>query len=168
MEFDLTKFAELYAKAEGAIKDSEIQTGELLIPAINQLRYAGHHVAKAWLLRENGSTDQSMIELELKKASNHCRRSYFDAKEAVMLERLEVIDSFFKDYYKSEFLVGEMPDWSDHYERARNFKQEVRRIRSSVYEDRTEMFDKIDPLVVSLGDICSKITLIGPRIAERE
>lgn len=165
MACNFADFAKLFIKAEGAVKDAEMRNGELLIPAINQLRYSGHHIAKALL---NGDVNDAKNQSELTKAINHCRRAYFDAKEAIMLERFEIADSFFSDFVKSDSLMRHLPQWSEYRIRTQDMKSEITMIREKVYEDRTDMFDKIDPLVDELGDIVSKLEIAGPMIVKSQ
>lgn len=47
-------------------------------PAINQLRYAGHHIIKVAALDPNIEANQLNIHRNLVEAYKHCKRAYFD------------------------------------------------------------------------------------------
>lgn len=161
----LQKFSDFYSKAEGCIKHYELGTKEICVPAINQLRYAGHHLAKYYRLHE--SSDR---KLQLEKAINHCRRAYYDVKEAVLMEALERIDSFFEVYIESDYLTSEYPKWREHRQAAREAKSSIENIREKTFEDRTDMFDQIDPhldriesIGSGLGDVSNRLAILENR-----
>ena len=65
------------------------------IPAMNELRYAGHHLLRAL------ADDGSVVDAEqLRKAVSHCQRAQYEAAEAGILAALGNID-LFKEEYKS-------------------------------------------------------------------
>ena len=44
------EFSHAFMTAEAAAKKYELENAEIMVPAINQLRYAGHHIAKSLLI----------------------------------------------------------------------------------------------------------------------
>ena len=63
------------------------------IPAMNELRYAGHHLLRAL------ADDGSVVDAEqLRKAISHCQRAQYEAAEAGILAALGNIDRFKEDY----------------------------------------------------------------------
>lgn len=81
----------LFRLAEMKIKLVENLNQELSIPAINELRYAGHHMAE-YLAGGDNSNEQ------LSKAENHCKRAIYDAVEAGVTHQLEIIAQFQDDF----------------------------------------------------------------------
>lgn len=81
----------LFRLAEKKIKLVENLNQELSIPAINELRYAGFHMAE-YLAGGTGAEEQ------LRKAENHCKRSIYDAVEAGVTHQLEIIAQFQNDF----------------------------------------------------------------------
>jgi hypothetical protein len=80
----------LFDDAEDAIKAVEPTHG-LHVPAVNQLRYAGHH-----LLRYLGSGGQDTEEMT--KAQRHCQRAMYDAYDAQIQSLLNDISDFQADF----------------------------------------------------------------------
>lgn len=154
----------MFAKAENAIKEYELEERELHMPAINQLWYAGHHLAKAIHYFQ---TDKNLefFDEQVLSAKNHCRRAYFDALDTLALESLKLIDYFYDQNMSSQHLAAELPDYADVRTRVDTIKQEVRRIRAEMYSDRTEMFERIRPLLEELSQIALKLDVVGPRVA---
>ncbi len=86
----------LFAKAEAICKRVESDPeheGGAVIPAINQLRYAGQHLISAC-----ASDDVNVQSEELTKSENHCQRAVYDAAEAACLIVKLQIDSYQKQF----------------------------------------------------------------------
>jgi len=94
----IDEFQEAFTKAEEEIRFAEMAIGCLssdedgscvsnsqprgvVIPAINELRYAAKHLSKALKVGE----DESQIDEQLQRAIRHCVRSRLDALKAVVL-----------------------------------------------------------------------------------
>ena len=67
----------IYEEAEAALKRYERISLSNLAPALNELRYAGHH-----LLEASGASDEEEAARHLTRAKAHCERAKFDAKSA--------------------------------------------------------------------------------------
>ena len=70
----------LYEEAEEALKRYERISLANLAPALNELRYAGHH-----LLEADGAGNEADKSQQLTRAKAHCERARYDAKEATMV-----------------------------------------------------------------------------------
>ena len=66
----LTKLIATFKEAEKQLKNSEHDTNNLSIPSINQMRYVAYHLVESFELQ-----DESKIEEEIKKATNHAQRA---------------------------------------------------------------------------------------------
>lgn len=86
-----TELVHLFQLAEKKIKLVENLNQELSIPAINELRYAGYHMAQ--YLAGTGDVGE-----QLSKAENHCKRAIYDAVEAGVTHQLELIKIFQHDF----------------------------------------------------------------------
>lgn len=156
-----SEFAKRYFEAESCIKHYELEESELIIPAINQLRYAGHHYAKSIALEED-----EQKRSQLKKAINHCKRACYDAKEAILMASLEQIDNFFNEFETSEFLEQELPEYREIWSSSINAKEKIQEIRRDLYEDRDSMFELLDPFINKLNQQGIKtIPLAANRLA---
>ena len=73
---------------------------EVPIPAINELRYAGHHLLQS-------IDDDGTIDIEsLGKAKSHCERAMYEAAEAGIMFCLDSIKDSGKDY--SDIVISEV------------------------------------------------------------
>ena len=96
----------LYGQAEEALKSYERITLTNLAPAINQLRYAGHH-----LLAATKGDDVSCRDRHIMSARRHCERALFDAREATIVFLLDDFRSFRENLFTEAELSSALPDW---------------------------------------------------------
>ena len=82
-----------YNNAESFIKEVELCASAVAFPAINELRYAGHHLLKALT-----SDDQDESRHELNDVEDHCHRAMYEASEAGIGYLLELLKTFELDY----------------------------------------------------------------------
>lgn len=100
----LQRIMELFHEAEKAIKEVEDSNGELTVPAVNQLRYAGNHLIR--YLSNPSNKD------ELRDAEKHCKRATYDAYESLMLYYMLQYEKFKNDYRMVQ-ISAVIPDYSD-------------------------------------------------------
>ena len=75
-----TAIQDIYRRAERHIKQVELCQAELPFGAINELRYAGHHLLKRLVAQESGNSERA--EQEFQDAEDHCNRAMYEASEA--------------------------------------------------------------------------------------
>jgi len=97
-----TDVATLFNKAEKALKKVERIHADLIIPSINELRYAGCHLTR----HIQSPVDHS----ELIQAANHCKRAMYDCYEAGIYHFLNSVNLFQKDY-RNIVISDVMPEW---------------------------------------------------------
>lgn len=91
----------------------------LLFPAVNELRYAGYHIAQA--TSESGDDQIKSI----KKAVNHCHRACYDALDAQIqycINRCFV----FKDDYRKVVISHVLPGYNDECVRLDDINEELK------------------------------------------
>ena len=96
MNCDIDLFQDLqkrFAEAESFIKEVELCGPELPVPAINELRYAGHHLLKALVI-----SDQDEFRKELGEVEDHCHRAMYEASEAGITYLIRLLKQFDRDY----------------------------------------------------------------------
>ncbi len=93
----LQEICVLFTEAERAIKEVEDTGGELIVPAVNQLRYTGNH-----LIRYLSDPAVEAARYELADAIKHCKRATYDAYEAAILHQLMELKKFKDDYRKTQ------------------------------------------------------------------
>lgn len=114
----LQEICTLFTEAERAIKEVEDTGGELIIPAVNQLRYTGNH-----LIRYLSAPTAPESGAELSDAAKHCKRATYDAYEAAILNQLMEYQQF-KDDYRNTKVTDVIPDYPEiahEIEKARAF-----------------------------------------------
>lgn len=90
----------LYDQADSLAREVGELRSEVQIPAINELRYAGHHALQA-------ITDDGEVDIEvLAKAKSHCERAMYEAAEAGIMFCLDSIKDFGKTY--SDLVISEV------------------------------------------------------------
>ncbi len=100
----LAKICDLFKEAERAIKEIEDIGNELIVPAVNQLRYTGNHLVRYLADPSN--------ESELFEAERHCKRASYDAYEAAILYYLKLFHKF-KDDYRRVSIASVLPDYAE-------------------------------------------------------
>lgn len=114
----LQEIRTLFTEAEQAIKEVEDTGGELIVPAVNQLRYTGNH-----LIRYLSNPASDTAEAELTDAAKHCKRATYDAYEAAILNQLMEYSKFKDDYRNVQItsVISDYPEIADQIEQARTF-----------------------------------------------
>lgn len=105
---DPEKFEEilrLYNEAESFIKEVELCVSEIAFPAINELRYSGHHLLKALV-----SAGPEQFNKELSDALDHCHRSMYESSEAGIGYLLDLLKAFDTDY-RDVPVIETVPDY---------------------------------------------------------
>jgi len=102
----LQKLREAFADAEAMEKRSSLLHTKLNVVPINQLRYAGFHVLKAYL------GDGRWDEKDLEKAINHCKRAHCDALDSVAAYLLASCAEFAKTYMGKPEVLAVIPDYA--------------------------------------------------------
>ena len=135
---------ELFNKADVLVKEVEDFIGEAGIPALNEMRYAGYHLAHAILIQKC-----EFCEDQITSAINHCKRSCYEASEAGIVIGLLKFDEFRNDYKTvvvSE-IITEWPQIQKDFEQAQKDVNKGRARggddRSTDYEARMIAFRKI-------------------------
>ena len=143
---DYVEVCTLFSNAEGKIKNVEHLAGGVVIPAINQLRYAGQHLVR----NLSGCADP---EEELRQSANHCKRASYDACEAGLLYCLKIFKQFQEDYRKTN-IIPVLPDWLSHCASARKAQSLVQITQD---EDRVISYKKAEASLTELLGIVAKL-----------
>ena len=137
------EISQLFEFAERQIKATEALSSEIGIPAINQLRYAGHHLTRAY-----ATTDAQMRTAQLQSARNHCYRAIHDAVElrgAYLVRQFED----FCERYRGVPITDSVPDF-DHI---REQVQKVRDLLSGQEGETQDEHDRNHKLIAAVDDL---------------
>ncbi len=155
MQQKIIEVVELFDEAERTMKMIEHIDEKLIIPSVNELRYAGHHLAKA--IKTSGQEEHGG---EIEKAIKHCKRAFYDAAEVGILFYLEEFKIFQNDYRKT-VLTDIIPNYSDLCRKADNSREMItqtpRDDRQIHYRNCETQFKELKEIVIQLGYYRSEI-----------
>ncbi len=137
-------FVNEFQEAERAIKIVERWHGELVVPAINELRYAGFHI-KEYL--KTNDDDQ------LVKVINHCRRARYDAYEVGITYSIEEFRKF-KDDYRN-VVISEVI--SDFPQIEQEFLETLEFINNTQKETREKVYLECEKRYRNLSQIIKRL-----------
>ncbi|WP_092032173.1 hypothetical protein [Marinobacter sp. DSM 26671] len=123
-----------FRQAENLLKTAEWDDLRLDIPTINELRYAGFHLINAL-----ETTDLHAQLQEFNKGVRHCRRASYDAIELGLINELEQVIDFERDYSLVP-VTNALPDYVELMERVEGIKEKLGQNekapdREAYYED---------------------------------
>ena len=154
---DFTRIQHLYNKAECFVKHVETHQSDISIPAINELRYAGHHLLKALT-----SDDGEVFKRELRKTESHCQRAIYEASESGILYFLGLVNEFAGDF-KDVSITQVIPDYVSILSLAKKAREQLsagRLNRDSAEKQAADymttfhqLAEKIELLDVSRGEL---------------
>lgn len=98
----------LYEEAEEALKRYERISLANLAPALNELRYAGHHLLEA----DDAGNETGKLQ-HLTRAKAHCERARYDAKEATIISLLECVADLRAMGISADEMRQFIPDWDE-------------------------------------------------------
>lgn len=139
----LTALAEHWNAIERRVKQAEQVRGEVVIPAINELRYAGRKVIDAWLLYEkpiSTTEDQNEFDETLAVIKQYLLNADHDVSDAVCFILHKEMQNFLRRYgektitkYFNDFpsFLARMKDVNNTVSQSRQTRMD----RADKYED---------------------------------
>ena len=118
----LSKIHSLFEEAEDALKLYERISLSNLAPALNELRYAGHHILAA-----EAAEDDAVRDSHVRRAVGHCERAKYDAKEATVISLLECIAELRDLGVSAHDMRAFIPDWDVRIEAASAARSKLER-----------------------------------------
>lgn len=129
----LEQIKRIFIETEDQIKKSERATQQLHIPAINELRYAGHHLLKG--LTNNHASER---DEQLRRALRHCQRARYDAVEILLWYYLGEFKKF-QDDYRTVVIPQVWPEYLDDCQKFENTKSILESVvKSEDIDDQTD------------------------------
>ena len=122
------KTIQAFKDAEKFLKKSELldtKNNKLYIPSVNELRYYGYHINKAF----SAANVKDQFE-ELRRAERHCHRAAYDAVELGMIYSLKEITSFHTNY-NDDVVTDVIPSYPE-------LLTEVETIRQFIVDNSSE------------------------------
>lgn len=146
-----------FHKAEEVLKRYERLTLKPLLPAINQLRYAGEHLSLSIRLDGNFRIEA------LRKAKSHCDRAYYDAIECVIVEILEAFHRLRNGGYTVSELLEAWPKYEEVKPvllEGQSRLESLGALKSLSKESREELQIFLDRLIGVYFELCANIDKI--------
>jgi len=144
----------LYKKAEDAIKTIErLQNEGIVIPSLNELRYAGYHLLRATSSHPPANETEDGFDEQISRARKHCKRAIYDALEVGIIDRLEAIALFQHDYR----MVNISEVLSDYVDLKNRAKQAKDFIENTQKDNRDEFYDRCLEYFHELVEIADKL-----------
>jgi hypothetical protein len=128
-----------FKDTEKRIKDIELETSELSIPSINQLRYVAYHLIEGF--NPDETNDKKVFE-EIKKALHHCQRARFDAIEIGLTYSLNNVRIFQDKYNAITETLLILPNYIELMRKAQEASIALQSIRDEE-KDREEYYNAI-------------------------
>lgn len=154
---DYMHVRELFALAEKRIKLVEELNVEIVIPAVNQLRYVGQHVLESLFSDDDGHNKH------IQEAEVHASRAAYDALEAGTLELLLEFRQF-KDDFRMITIGDVIPDYLNICETVDN----SRTIISNLNNRRNSiMHDELQSHFETLLQISHRLTIAREELTKK-
>jgi hypothetical protein len=153
MPYTIADYRSQYAIADTLCQEVQSFRNAAGIPAMNELRNAGHHFLKAV-----DDTGALVDERELDSAVGHARRAIYEATEAGIITALSSVTKFRNDFQTIE-LAPIVPNYVDRMSDCRVAQQALDTGRQATFNRAQDHRTRIDSFrtlraFVSTLDIC--------------
>lgn len=154
----LDEIRRLYSEAEYAIKRYERIALEEQVAAINELRYAGHHILAA-----SKAEDAPEVESNIVEARIHCLRAVNDAKDAAIVSQLEFFEQFHDCRFAATELEKAIPDWKTCFSEISALQKKL--ATAGMAKD-VAYGDEADSAILRMMELREKFTAVLPLLNE--
>jgi len=156
----IKEIIDLFDKAEEKVKEVEQLAQELSVPSINELRYVGYHLARAFC-----EEDHQELNIQITKAQGHCKRAIYDAHEIGIIFMLEQIKIFKETYIPfSSSVIKMIPSYTQELSTTSKASQFIAEVKEKHRNNRDAYYKECEPYYLSLRNILEKIAIAEPLI----
>lgn len=159
----MTELFGCFRDAENEVKKFEKEYGDVPIPSINELRYAGYHIAEA---AQNDSSEVSIND-NIDLALNHCKRAKYDAHEASTMLVLEKIKDFNDRYRRLTETTETISSYVETLQEIDEISEKLQETIPSSYGSREEYYGAVSEGDKKLKTILKKFQLSEISIESR-
>ena len=145
----IERYRTAYTQAGESAKAVEEFRSAVVIPAHNELRYAGHHLLLS--LSDDGKVSKPE---ELRKGIRHCERSMYDSSEAGIGHAVRIVNRFKTDY-EGSVITDILPNWVDYLQTVREAQEALISGRSG--QEIVETIPKHMAHFEKLKNICDRL-----------
>lgn len=136
----LDEIARLWNAIEGDLKRAERIRLEVIISAVNELRYAGRQAVDAIAIAGNPNLPEAqkhlLLDEAIAKISHNCARAHSDVTDALVLYYHKNLDANVEDFSLSIVLT--------HFPQYGEMLNEIRQINTFMAKSRQERFERQD------------------------
>jgi len=146
MSKQLAELAAYWNGVEERIKATEQLRSETVIPAINELRYAGRMFVEAWAIQQNGAatdTDTESFEEKIVIARQYLVNADHDAIDAALVYVYRNVKYAVKRYQPSK-IQAYIPDFLTMLDKIEIFEAKIRESRKN-RDLRNQIYREIIP-----------------------
>ncbi|MET3761085.1 hypothetical protein [Sphingomonas sp. UYEF23] len=137
MAWSIADYRTQYAKADSLCQEVQSFKNAAGIPAINELRNAGHHFLKA--IDDTGGLAS---QAELDAAVAHARRAIYEATEAGIVSALAAVRKFRNDYATVQ-VSGVIPDYVKRLTSCSAAKRLIENNREDTFDRAQDHADRV-------------------------
>ena len=148
----LSSLADHWNRIEKRVKQAEQVRGEVVIPAINELRYAGRKIVDAWLLYAKPiSTEEDRKEFEetLAVIKQYLLNADHDISDAICFTLHKQMQYFLRRYGIRTI--------TKHFNDFPSFLAEMRDVNNTISQSRETRVQRIDKYNEIAGDYIPKL-----------
>lgn len=156
----IKEVVDLFDDAEDRVKEVEQLAQELSVPSLNELRYVGYHLARAFC-----EEDSKGVLIQVNKAKSHCKRAIYDAHEIGIIYMLAEIKVFKEELASfSPVVLQIIPTYTEDLNVATKASKFITQIKAEHRGDRDTYYKECQPHYKSLRDVLDKYNVALPLI----
>lgn len=149
-----------YAKADRFCQEVQDFVAEAGIPALNELRNAGHHLLKS--IEDDGELKNPK---ELIRAINHAKRACYEAAEAGIIIGLDDVKLFQGDFRNVQ-ISDIVPDYLEMMTQCEEAREAVIEVRTND-EDKSRDYQIRMDTFKTIKETCRKLQVARPELIKR-
>lgn len=156
---------ETWQNAERALKETELAAGNLCVPAVNELRYAGTHLLRGIVSKND---ELNVAQDEFWKAHRHCRRAIYDCYEYGCLHLIKAFQNFEIRWNGWVHLIPDViKDYGELTTKVNDAHSRLSAVDRSENGDRDKYADEAKDLMGALSDVHRVLQCNEPLLAAK-
>lgn len=145
--------ADEWDKAEEWVKDGEHHSGRVIIPAINELRYAGRRLIDAFASHKRGDDPQTRLHLQAVK--DDLNKARHDVVDAIFTENSDQAGEW-RDDIGQGVLQEHFPKYGELFALIKDMSDKISTARKN-RDQRDEIYSKLFKKLPDLIELCNEL-----------
>lgn len=147
------ELAQRFHKTEQLLEAYKVEDFEFLVPAVNQLRYVGHHLVKAL----ESDTQVATQAQELNEGFIHCQRAEHDACEALLWHHAAHLVKGWDEYKKNPYAALVIDDFRARMARDKQLVHRANQSRQNGNENRAHKLAEMSAILDEIKASCDEL-----------